>query len=190
MFQVNLTFDDLWPLIFIHFSSQEGYTGKQCEECDDGYYGNPLVPGGSCQPCSCNNNINPANIGNCDRLTGRCLACMFNTAGFSCERCKSGYYGDAIARNCTGKAHLFIVSWADVLWASGTLLPHERVLKTSATSVLNCCVLTLPPPPQSLSPSFKCFVNSLCRNYLSSGQSESIFLLSACHTKLQSNHFS
>lgn len=87
-----------------HFSSQEGYTGKQCEECDDGYYGNPLVPGGRCQPCSCSNNIDPSNIGNCDRLTGRCLACMFNTAGFSCERCKTGYYGDALTRNCTGKS--------------------------------------------------------------------------------------
>lgn len=82
-------------------SCEEGYTGRQCEECDDGYFGNPLVPGGRCQPCSCNNNINPSNIGNCDRLTGRCLACMFNTAGFSCERCKSGYFGDALVRNCT-----------------------------------------------------------------------------------------
>ncbi|KAJ7382943.1 hypothetical protein OS493_031719 [Desmophyllum pertusum] len=78
-----------------------GYSGTQCEECDDGYYGNPLVPGGRCQPCSCNNNIDPAHIGNCDKLTGRCLACLYNTAGFSCERCKSGYYGDAIDRNCT-----------------------------------------------------------------------------------------
>ena len=88
---------------FYTFDLQVGYTGNQCEVCDDGYYGNPLVPGGRCQPCFCNNNTNPSNIGNCDRLTGRCLACLFNTAGFSCERCKSGYYGDAIARNCTGK---------------------------------------------------------------------------------------
>lgn len=80
---------------------EDGYSGPQCEQCADGYYGNPLVPGGRCQPCECNNNIDPANFGNCDTLTGRCLACLYNTAGFSCDRCKSGYYGDAIARNCT-----------------------------------------------------------------------------------------
>ncbi|EDO39502.1 predicted protein [Nematostella vectensis] len=80
---------------------QVGYTGRQCEECADGYYGNPLVPGGSCKPCSCNNNIDPTVSGNCDRLTGSCLQCLYNTAGFNCERCKPGYFGDAIARNCT-----------------------------------------------------------------------------------------
>ena len=90
-------------VLFYTLDLQVGYTGNQCEVCDDGFFGNPLVPGGRCQPCFCNNNTNPSNIGNCDQLTGRCLACLFNTAGFSCERCKSGYYGDAIARNCTGK---------------------------------------------------------------------------------------
>ena len=82
---------------------QVGYNGTQCEQCADGYFGNPLVPGGRCQLCACNDNIDPSNFGNCDTLTGRCLACLYNTAGFSCERCKSGYYGDAIVRNCTSK---------------------------------------------------------------------------------------
>ena len=81
---------------------QPGYTGTQCQECADGYYGNPLVPGGRCQKCSCSMNIDPRASENCDRVTGQCLRCLHNTAGFSCERCASGYFGDALTRNCTG----------------------------------------------------------------------------------------
>ncbi|XP_073347774.1 laminin subunit alpha-3-like [Pagrus major] len=44
-----------------------GYTGDKCESCAPGYYGEPLVPGGSCQPCNCNGNGN-----NCDPKTGVC----------------------------------------------------------------------------------------------------------------------
>uniref|UniRef100_A0A3Q3ANB8 Si:ch211-241e1.3 n=1 Tax=Kryptolebias marmoratus TaxID=37003 RepID=A0A3Q3ANB8_KRYMA len=35
--------------------------------CAPGYYGDPLTPGGSCQPCNCNGNSN-----NCDPKTGVC----------------------------------------------------------------------------------------------------------------------
>ncbi|XP_017277955.1 laminin subunit alpha-3-like isoform X2 [Kryptolebias marmoratus] len=44
-----------------------GYTGDRCESCAPGYYGDPLTPGGSCQPCNCNGNSN-----NCDPKTGVC----------------------------------------------------------------------------------------------------------------------
>lgn len=44
-----------------------GYTGDKCESCAPGYYGDPLIPGGSCQPCNCNGNGN-----NCDPRTGVC----------------------------------------------------------------------------------------------------------------------
>uniref|UniRef100_A0A8C4F1H6 Laminin subunit alpha 3 n=1 Tax=Dicentrarchus labrax TaxID=13489 RepID=A0A8C4F1H6_DICLA len=48
-----------------------GYTGDKCESCAPGYYGDPLIPGGSCQPCNCNGNGN-----NCDPRTGVCV-CVF-----------------------------------------------------------------------------------------------------------------
>ena len=35
--------------------------------CAPGYFGNPQKFGGSCQPCSCNNN---GHLGSCDPLTG------------------------------------------------------------------------------------------------------------------------
>uniref|UniRef100_A0A3Q1AX50 Laminin subunit alpha 3 n=1 Tax=Amphiprion ocellaris TaxID=80972 RepID=A0A3Q1AX50_AMPOC len=47
-----------------------GYTGHRCESCAPGYYGDPLTPGGSCQPCNCFGNGN-----NCDPRTGECDNC-------------------------------------------------------------------------------------------------------------------
>ena len=48
-----------------------GYAGKLCDECADGYFGDPLTTG--CKPCECNGNIDLASTGNCDRRTGECL---------------------------------------------------------------------------------------------------------------------
>ncbi|XP_072008302.1 laminin subunit alpha-1 [Engystomops pustulosus] len=87
---------------FICDQCAPGYTGARCEKCANGYFGNPLVPGGSCVPCDCNGNIDPFEEGHCDSLTGECLRCIGNTAGRYCERCAEGFYGDAIlAKNCT-----------------------------------------------------------------------------------------
>ncbi|XP_055351401.1 laminin subunit beta-1-like [Paramacrobiotus metropolitanus] len=77
-----------------------GYTGSKCERCDEGFFGNPLVPGGTCSPCQCRGNIEPLAPGSCDPNTGQCLKCLFNTEGFHCERCKAGYFGDARRQNC------------------------------------------------------------------------------------------
>lgn len=79
-----------------------GVTGARCELCADGYFGDPFGERGPvrpCQPCQCNNNVDPSASGNCDRLTGRCLQCIHNTAGVYCEQCKAGYFGDALAPN-------------------------------------------------------------------------------------------
>uniref|UniRef100_G3T1I4 Laminin subunit alpha 3 n=1 Tax=Loxodonta africana TaxID=9785 RepID=G3T1I4_LOXAF len=54
----------------VRCSCKPGYTGTQCERCAPGYFGNPQKFGGSCQPCSCNNN---GQLGSCDPLTGDCI---------------------------------------------------------------------------------------------------------------------
>ncbi|CAI9596610.1 unnamed protein product [Staurois parvus] len=76
-----------------------GTTGKRCELCDDGYFGDPQGENGAprpCRACECNSNIDPNAVGNCDRLTGECLKCIYNTAGFYCDRCRDGFYGNPL----------------------------------------------------------------------------------------------
>ncbi|KAI4871644.1 hypothetical protein NFI96_018573, partial [Prochilodus magdalenae] len=79
---------------------KQGYTGTRCEECAPGYYGNPTQPGGQCQPCRCSNNIDLSDPDACDRRTGECRKCLYNTEGPDCSVCKSGYFGDGSRRNC------------------------------------------------------------------------------------------
>ncbi|NXO66631.1 LAMC2 protein, partial [Phainopepla nitens] len=67
-----------------------------CEYCADGYFGDPAASQ-PCQPCQCNGNVEPNAVGNCDRQTGECLKCIYNTAGFYCDRCKDGFFGNPLA---------------------------------------------------------------------------------------------
>ncbi|MGH0126894.1 UNVERIFIED_CONTAM: hypothetical protein FKN15_034351 [Acipenser sinensis] len=78
----------------------EGYAGARCDDCAPGYYGNPEEVGGVCKPCQCNNNIDMLDSGSCGARTGICLKCLYHTEGGSCERCKLGYYGDALTQTC------------------------------------------------------------------------------------------
>ncbi|XP_014221336.1 laminin subunit beta-1 isoform X2 [Trichogramma pretiosum] len=78
----------------------QGYAGARCDSCADNYFGNPELPGGSCQSCECNNNTDLARPGNCDPYSGKCLQCLYNTDGFNCQVCKADYYGDALQQNC------------------------------------------------------------------------------------------
>ena len=76
-----------------------GRTGARCEQCVDGYYGDPEGLYGDprpCVQCQCNGNIDLQEAGNCDAVTGRCLRCTDNTAGWRCEVCRPGYWGSAL----------------------------------------------------------------------------------------------
>ena len=79
-----------------------GRTGARCELCVDGYYGDPEGVYGEprpCLQCQCNGNIDLQNTGNCDPITGQCLQCQHNTAGWRCEVCAAGYWGSALDRS-------------------------------------------------------------------------------------------
>ncbi|NWT59393.1 LAMC2 protein, partial [Erythrocercus mccallii] len=73
-----------------------GAAGANCEYCADGYFGDPAASQ-PCQLCQCNGNVEPNAVGNCDRRTGECLKCIHNTAGFYCDRCKDGFFGNPLA---------------------------------------------------------------------------------------------
>lgn len=77
-----------------------GYEGLQCERCADGFFGSPLTPGNYCQPCDCSGNVSPVERGVCDRVTGQCLKCLGNTAGWRCEQCKENHFGDPERGQC------------------------------------------------------------------------------------------
>lgn len=62
---------------------------------------NEIIIGEVCVSCQCNGNIDPSDPEACDHMTGKCLKCLNNTYGDSCERCAPGYFGDAVtAKDC------------------------------------------------------------------------------------------
>lgn len=76
------------------------YTGRRCESCGDGFFGDPLGLSGAprpCRQCQCNGNVDLNAVGNCDPHSGRCLRCLYNTTGTHCELCQEGFYGSALA---------------------------------------------------------------------------------------------
>ncbi|XP_076613354.1 laminin subunit gamma-3 [Chaetodon auriga] len=83
-----------------------GQTGMRCQMCEDGYYGDPLGQSGAarqCVRCDCNGNVDFNAVGICDHITGRCLKCLGHTEGDHCQRCRRGFYGDALNQTAAQK---------------------------------------------------------------------------------------
>ena len=51
-------------------------------------------------------NSDPNDPENCDTRTGQCRNCLFFTEGFNCEKCKEGFYGNALKQQCRRKFKL------------------------------------------------------------------------------------
>ncbi|ODM98691.1 Multiple epidermal growth factor-like domains protein 8 [Orchesella cincta] len=84
-------------------------TGKNCEDCLEGTYGNATLIEVGCRQCECNGH-GDVSKGLCDRVTGKCY-CLNNTDGDHCEGCLPGYFGDPSRghpcyRKCGGRVVL------------------------------------------------------------------------------------
>ncbi|XP_043914324.1 laminin subunit gamma-3 isoform X2 [Protopterus annectens] len=80
----------------------QGHAGRKCELCDNGFYGDPLGLHGEARPCvacHCNGNVELNAIQICHHLSGQCQGCLYNTTGDQCERCREGFYGNALTQN-------------------------------------------------------------------------------------------
>lgn len=69
------------------------FSGPKCDICSDGYFGDPTGKNGpvsNCKSCDCNSNVDANAIGNCNRTTGECLKCIYNTGGSQCDQCLPG----------------------------------------------------------------------------------------------------
>uniref|UniRef100_I3N7F2 Attractin-like n=1 Tax=Ictidomys tridecemlineatus TaxID=43179 RepID=I3N7F2_ICTTR len=71
-------------------------TGKHCETCISGFYGDP-TNGGKCQPCKCNGHASL-----CDTNTGRCFCATKGIKGDQCQLCEveNRYQGNPLKGTC------------------------------------------------------------------------------------------
>ncbi|KAL5281190.1 LAMA2 family protein [Megaselia abdita] len=78
------------------------YSGLSCQDPGKGFYrlrdtNSTIVEDliGHSVPCNCNGRSE-----DCDRETGACKNCRYNTGGEMCEKCAEGFYGDVNINGC------------------------------------------------------------------------------------------
>lgn len=72
-------------------------SNRRPDVCPQNKFGNVVI---GCKDCQCNGNIDLTARNNCDPTTGKCLRCLYNTAGDHCEICRDGYSGNANTKSC------------------------------------------------------------------------------------------
>lgn len=115
--------------------------GPRCDECAPGYYGDPQQPGGRCLPCQCHDNIDMTDPEACDRRTGQCLRCLYNTAGPHCAECQPGFYGDATRHSCRRE-----YSWPQRDVPGGSPQPCPAVPCSVLCQPWHCIPILVPMP--------------------------------------------
>ncbi|CAJ0963549.1 unnamed protein product [Ranitomeya imitator] len=75
---------------------QDLTTGKNCDSCISGYYGDP-TNGGSCQPCKCNGHASV-----CNTNSGKCFCTTKGIKGEECQLCEveNRYQGNPLKGTC------------------------------------------------------------------------------------------
>ncbi|MEE6511099.1 hypothetical protein FKM82_017421 [Ascaphus truei] len=71
-------------------------TGKNCDTCISGYYGDP-TNGGTCQPCKCNGHASV-----CNTNSGKCFCTTKGIKGDECQLCEidNRYQGNPLKGTC------------------------------------------------------------------------------------------
>ncbi|XP_004423431.1 PREDICTED: multiple epidermal growth factor-like domains protein 9 [Ceratotherium simum simum] len=78
---------------------KDGYTGQNCNKCENGYYNSDSI----CTECQCHGHVDPIKTPKiCKPESGECINCLNNTTGFRCENCLEGYVQD-YKGNCIKK---------------------------------------------------------------------------------------
>ncbi|XP_023401110.2 multiple epidermal growth factor-like domains protein 9 [Loxodonta africana] len=78
---------------------KDGYTGWNCNKCENGYYNSDSI----CIKCQCHDHVDPVKTPKiCKPESGECINCLHNTTGFWCENCLEGYVRD-LEGNCIKK---------------------------------------------------------------------------------------
>ena len=78
-----------------------GHESPLCDSCSSGHYGMP--PEYPCSTCECSGNIEPSDPDACNKTTGVCIKCLYNTTGPNCGECANGFYGNANMKDCKRK---------------------------------------------------------------------------------------
>lgn len=73
---------------------KDGYTGRLCQHCDNGYYRDHQHTASVCVKCRGCHNVGQGLI--CDPGSGRCITCHYNTTGHRCDKCLPGFEGDPL----------------------------------------------------------------------------------------------